>query len=40
MRLNSIVAVQVTSYSKDSLDASLFDVPSGYTQMQADAGGK
>ena len=34
------VTTQVTSYSKDSLDASLFDVPSGYTQMPADAGGK
>lgn len=34
------VTTQVTSYSKDSLDASLFDVPSGYTQMRADAGGK
>jgi hypothetical protein len=28
---------EVTSYSKDSLDASLFDVPAGYSQVQADA---
>jgi hypothetical protein len=34
------VTTQVTSDSKDSLDDSLFDVPSGYTQVQADAGVK
>jgi hypothetical protein len=34
------VTTQETSYAKDSLDAGLFDVPSGYTQMQADAGGE
>ena len=27
---------EVTSYSSDSLDASLFDVPAGYTQVQPD----
>jgi hypothetical protein len=26
--------IEVTSYSKDSLDASLFDVPAGYAQVQ------
>lgn len=30
------LTTQVMSYSKDSLDASLFDVPAGYTQVQAD----
>jgi hypothetical protein len=29
------MTIEVTSYSKDSLDASLFDVPAGYTQVQA-----
>jgi hypothetical protein len=28
------VTVQVTSFSNDSLDSSLFDVPAGYTQVQ------
>lgn len=28
------MTMQVTSYSKDSLDASLFDIPAGYTQVQ------
>lgn len=30
--------IEVTSYSKDSLDASLFDVPAGYAQVQPDTG--
>ncbi len=34
------MTTEVTSYSKDSLDASLFDVPAGYTQLQSDASGK
>jgi hypothetical protein len=34
------MTIEVTSYSKDSLDASLFDVPAGYAQVQADASGK
>lgn len=34
------ITTQVTSYSKDSLDASLFDVPAGYTQMQPGPSGK
>jgi hypothetical protein len=34
------MTIEVTSYSKDSLDASLFDVPSGYAQVQADVSGK
>lgn len=34
------ITTQVTSYSKDSLDASLFDVPAGYTQMQPAPSGK
>jgi hypothetical protein len=34
------MTIEVTSYSKDSLDASLFDVPAGYAQIQADASGK
>lgn len=34
------VTTEVTSYSKDSLDASLFDVPAGYTQMQPETSGK
>lgn len=29
------VTTEVTAYSQDSLDASLFDVPSGFTEMQA-----
>jgi hypothetical protein len=32
--------IEVTAYSKDGLDASLFDVPAGYTQVQADTGSK
>ncbi len=28
------MTIEVTSYSKDSLDASLFDVPTGYAQVQ------
>lgn len=32
--------IELTSYSKDSLDASLFDVPAGYTQVQADTNAK
>jgi hypothetical protein len=31
------MTIEVTSYSKDSLDASLFEVPAGYAQVQADA---
>lgn len=34
------VTTEVTSYSKDSLDAGLFDVPAGYTQVQADTSSK
>lgn len=34
------VTTQVTSYSKDSLDASLFDVPAGYTLVQPAPSGK
>jgi hypothetical protein len=34
------MTIEVTSYSKDSLDAGLFDVPAGYAQVQADASGK
>jgi len=34
------MTIEVTAYSKDSLDASLFDVPAGYAQVQADASGK
>jgi hypothetical protein len=34
------MTTEVTSYSKDSLDASLFDVPAGYTQVQPDTVGK
>ena len=34
------ITTEVTSYAKDSLDASLFDVPTGYTQVQADTSGK
>jgi hypothetical protein len=34
------MTIEVTSYSKDSLDAGLFDVPTGYAQIQADASGK
>ena len=30
------MTIEVTSYSKDSLDASLFEVPAGYTQIQAE----
>lgn len=30
------VTIEVTSYSRDSLDASLFDVPAGYTQAMPD----
>jgi len=30
------MTIEVTSYSKDSLDASLFDVPAGYTQAMPD----
>jgi len=30
------MTIEVTSYSKDSLDANLFDVPAGYTQVQTD----
>jgi hypothetical protein len=29
--------IQVTSYSSDALDKSLFDVPAGYTQVQANS---
>jgi hypothetical protein len=31
------MTIEVTSYSKDSLDASLFNVPEGYTQVQPPA---
>jgi chloramphenicol O-acetyltransferase len=34
------MTIEVTSYSKDSLDASLFEVPAGYAQVQPDASGK
>ena len=34
------MTIEVTSYSKDSLDASLFDVPVGYAQVQPDNSGK
>jgi len=34
------VTIEVTSYSKDSLDASLFAVPAGYTQVQMDTSSK
>jgi hypothetical protein len=34
------MTIEVTSYSKDSLDAGLFDVPTGYAQIQVDASGK
>lgn len=30
------MTIEVTSYSADPLDASLFDVPAGYTQLQPD----
>jgi len=34
------ITTEVTSFAKDSLDATLFDVPAGYTQVQADTSGK
>jgi hypothetical protein len=34
------MTIEVTSYSKDSLDASLFDAPAGYAQVQPDASSK
>jgi hypothetical protein len=34
------MTIEVTSYSKDSLDAGLFDVPAGYAQVQPDASRK
>jgi hypothetical protein len=34
------MTIEVTSYSKDSLDASLFEVPAGYAQVQPEASGK
>lgn len=34
------MTIEVTSYTKDRLDASLFDVPAGYTQVQADNNSK
>lgn len=34
------MTIEVTSYSKDSLDASLFEVPAGYTQVQPETSGK
>ena len=34
------MTTEVTSYSKDSLDASLFDVPAGYALLQPQASGK
>jgi hypothetical protein len=34
------MTIEVTSYSRDSLDASLFELPAGYSQVQPDAGGK
>lgn len=34
------MTVEVTSYSRDSLDASLFELPTGYTQVQPEASGK
>jgi hypothetical protein len=34
------MTIEVTSYSKDSLDSSLFDVPAGYAQVQPDMNAK
>lgn len=34
------MTIEVTSYSKDSLDASLFEVPAGYAQAQPDVSAK
>ena len=34
------MTIEVTSYSKDSLDANVFDVPAGYAQVQPDTGSK
>lgn len=34
------MTTDVTSYSKDNLDASLFEVPAGYAQVQPEASGK
>jgi hypothetical protein len=34
------MTIEVTSYSKDSLDTNLFDVPAGYAQVQPDTGSK
>jgi hypothetical protein len=34
------MTIEVTSYSRDSLDASIFELPAGYTQVQPDASGK
>jgi hypothetical protein len=34
------MTIEVTSYSRDSLDAGLFELPAGYTQVQPDASGK
>jgi hypothetical protein len=34
------MTIEVTAYSKDKLDASLFDVPAGYTQVQTDTSSK
>ncbi len=31
------ITVRVTSYSNDSLDAGLFGIPAGYTQIPSDA---
>ena len=34
------MTIEVTAYSKDSLDTGLFDVPAGYTQVQTDTSSK
>ena len=34
------MTIEVTSYSRDSLDASWFELPAGYSQVQPDASGK
>jgi hypothetical protein len=34
------MTIEVTSYSRDSLDAGLFELPTGYTQVQPEASGK
>jgi hypothetical protein len=34
------VTTEVTSYSQDSLDASLFEVPAGHALVQPDTSGR